>query len=250
VSSLSLHERVARLVASRTVRASRAPVAPSWPFSGDPPEDLAALFAVSSGLELDDGTRLLGPEEIGPATRWLVEDKSLGWDEDLFVVGERDDLVLVRDLDRQGKRAGGGVIEAPTDGLESGKRVALDLVGYLETRAGLGPDPNPAPEELMRRAVADRDVTLLSRVLEEEFYPGSELAAAQAALVLGEMFVMAGHDVAAMRAFVRSVGFRAQVARPGAEEMEREAGWRAAARVAERCGALALAASCIERTKL
>jgi hypothetical protein len=250
VTSGSVRDRAARLAASPAVAAKKDPREAPWTLAVEPPADLVALLSACDGLELEDGTRLLGREEIAPATRWLTEEKSLGWGEDLVVVGERDDLVIVRDLDRQGKRAGGGVLEAPTDGLESFQRVALDLVGYLEVRAGLGPDPRPAPEELLRRAVADKDAAMLARVLGEPLYPGTERAAAHAALVLGELNVASGDDVAAMRAFVRSVGFRAQAARQGAEALERAAAWRAAARVAEAAGAHALAESCLARMKV
>ena len=43
------------------------------------------------------------------------------------MIGERDDLVIVRDLDTAGARAGGGVLEAPTDGgWRAPAREALD----------------------------------------------------------------------------------------------------------------------------
>lgn len=214
------------------------------------PPDLVALAAVADGLELSDGTRLLSLDEIEPATRWLIEDKSLGWDDELFVVGERDDLVIIRDVDSARKRAGGGVLEAATDDLLTFRRVAMDLVGYVETRLGLGPDPNPAPEVLCQQAIAQKDLASLNKALADSFYPGGERAQSQALLTLGELYVDAGDDVGAMRAFVRSVSIRVQGARRGAEKEERAAGFRAAARVAEAAGAKALAESCIARAEV
>ncbi|MDI1445463.1 hypothetical protein [Polyangium sp. 6x1] len=243
----SASERAARICAARAITRRRPPGPRTWDLEGEAPEDLAALWANAGGLALADGTRLLGPEEVGPATKWLTEEKSLGWDGDLFVVGERDDLVIVRDLDRAGKRAGGGVLEAPSDGLEAFRRVAWDMLGYLEARLGLEPAPRPTPEIAAQKAASQKDSAALTRLLAEPFYPGSEAVAAHAALVLGEVLAAAGDDVAAMRAFVRSVSFRVQGARRGAEALERAAGFRAAARVAESVGAKALAEACLTR---
>ncbi len=240
-------ERAARICAAKEITTKRPPREGTWPFEGKPPADLAAIWAVSGGLELDDGTRLLDREEVGPATKWLTEEKSLGWDGDLFVIGERDDLVIVRDLDRAGKRAGGGVLEAPSDGLEAFRRVAWDVLDYLEARVGLGASLRPTPEMAAQMAASARDAAALAKVLNEAFYPGSEALAAHAALVLGELMAASGDDVAAMRAFVRSVSFRVQGARRGAEALERAAGFRAAARVAESVGAKALAEACLTR---
>ncbi|MDI1477776.1 hypothetical protein [Polyangium sp. y55x31] len=239
--------RAARICAAGAITKRRPPSPAAWDLAADPPEDLAALWAHAGGLELSDGTRLLGPEEVGPATKWLTEEKSLGWDSDLLVIGERDDLVIVRDLDHAGIRAGGGVLEAPSDGLEAFRRVAWNVLGYLETRLGFEPAPRPTPEIAAQQAASQKDVAALTKVLAESFYPGSEAVAAHAALVLGEILAAAGDDVAAMRAFVRSVSFRVQGARRGAEALERAAGFRAAARVAESVGAKALAEACLTR---
>jgi hypothetical protein len=247
MTSVAASERAARICAARAITKRRPPGPGAWDLGGDPPEDLAAIWAVAGGLELDDGTRLLGPEEVAPATKWLTEEKSLGWDGDLFVIGERDDLVIVRDLDRAGKRAGGGVLEAPTDGLEAFRRVAWDVLGYLEARLGIESASRATPELVAQKAAAQKDAQTLAKVLADPFYPGSEAVAAHAALVLGELLAAAGDDVAAMRAFVRSVSFRVQGARRGAEALERAAGFRAAARVAESVGAKALAEACLTR---
>ncbi|TKD08353.1 hypothetical protein [Polyangium fumosum] len=246
----SARERAAHICAAQAITKRRPPGQGAWDLARDPPADLAAIWANAGGLELGDGTRLLGPEEVGPATKWLTEEKSLGWDGDLFVIGERDDLVIVRDLDREGRRAGGGVLEAPTDGLEAFRRVAWDVLGYLETRLGFEPAPRPTPEIAAQKAASQKDGATLTRVLAEPFYPGSEAVAAHAALVLGEILAAAGDDVAAMRAFVRSVSFRVQGARRGAEALERAAGFRAAARVAESVGAKALAEACLTRVSV
>jgi hypothetical protein len=87
-------------------------------------------------------------EEAERATVWLKEEKSLDWDADLTVIGERDDLVIVRDRDPLGVRAGGGVLEAPRDGLSSFRRVALGVIGYLEVRAGVGRADQKPREEI------------------------------------------------------------------------------------------------------
>lgn len=246
----SASERAARICAAAAITKRRPPSRGGWDRAGDPPEDLVALWAVTGGIELGCGTRLLGPAEVGAATKWLTEEKSLGWGGDLFVIGERDDLVIVRDLDHEGKRAGGGVLEAPSDGLEAFRRVAWDTLGYLEARLGIEHAPRPTPEIAAEEAASQKDAAALAKALGEAFYPGSEAVAAHAALVLGEILAAAGDDVAAMRAFVRSVSFRVQGARRGAEALERAAGFRAAARVAEAVGAKALAEACLTRIEV
>lgn len=236
------------IVASTLVTAKRSPTDASWPFEGEPPADVAALHAACDGLQLDDGTRILGREECGISTNWLRESKSLIWDDDMFVIGERDDLVIVRDADKQGLRAGGGVLEAPTDGLESLRRVSRDILGYLESRVGLV-EPNPAPERVARQAIAAKDLANLERVVSEVFYPGNEGDAALAALTLGELHARSGNAAAALRAFEQYADVRMRVARRGAQSMERAAAYRAAARAAESVGALALAEACHERSR-
>ena len=241
-------QRMQAMVASASVIAKRSSTAAPWPFDNDPPEDVVALHATCDGLELVDGTRILGREECAVSTNWLREGKSLVWEDDLFVIGERDDLVIVRDIDKQGIRAGGGVLEAATDGLESLKRVSLDIIGYLESRSGLV-DPHPAPERIARAAVAERNAEVLARVVSLAFYPGNEADAALAALTLGELRAQAQDHDAALRAFDQYADLRMQSARRGARAMERAAAFRAAARAAESVGALAIAEVCRARAK-
>lgn len=244
-------EALARaIVASAQVAEARAPSSGAWAMSLPAPADLEALLGVSDGLTLADGTRILGREEIAPATRWLKEERALHWGDDLLVVGERDDLVIVRDLDLEGRRAGGGVLEAPTDGLESFARVGRDLLGYLAARAGVEGDARPAPEQAAKDAIARRDAAALARALEEPFYPGGEALFAHAALVLGEMRAKNGDHEGAMEAFARSVETRARAARRGAETSERAAGWRACARAADGVGASETAAACRARAEV
>jgi hypothetical protein len=241
-------QRMAALVASSSVIAKRSPTTTPWPFPHDAPEDIIALHATCDGLELVDGTRILGRDECAVSTKWLRDEKSLVWEDDLFIIGERDDLVIVRDMDTQGIRAGGGVLEAATDSLESLQRVALDIVGYIELRAGLV-DPYPAPERSVRLAVAERNAEDLARVLSAAFYPGNEGDAALAALTLGELRAQAADTEAALQAFDQYADIRKRSARRGAQSMERIAAYRAAARAAESVGALAIAEVCRDRAK-
>src|SRR5262245_54035314 len=145
-------EGLVPLLARATALLARPSVVASWPPLGErgealrEPPDLAALYAVADGLELADGTRILGRDAAKGATAWLKQEKSLDWDVDLMVIGERDDLVILRDIDSGAARAGGGVLEAPTDGLSSFRRVALSVIGYLEVRSGGGSDAEQAPE--------------------------------------------------------------------------------------------------------
>jgi hypothetical protein len=238
--------RMATILASPSVVAKRPPTDAPWVFEYDPPDDIAVFHAACDGIELVDGTRLLGREESGVSTKWLRDEKSLAWDADLFVIGERDDLVIVRDLDRQGARAGGGVLEAPTDGLESLRRVSLDVLGYIEVRIGLV-DSHPAPEQAAKMAIAERNAESLARVLTAAFYPGNEADAALAALTLGELWARSGDDEAALRAFELYVDLRKRMARRGAQAIEQAAAFRAAARVAEAAGATSLAEVCRSR---
>ncbi|HVY47524.1 MAG TPA: hypothetical protein VHB21_16660, partial [Minicystis sp.] len=149
--------RIALVLKDPGVASSAPPSRSSWPSALAEPADLAALYAATDGLELADGTRILPRGEIARATAWLVEDKALDWFGDLLVVGERDALVLVRDLDAGGERAGGGLLEAPTDGLEELRRVALGVVEYRAARLGLPEHAPIAPERAAREAIALRD---------------------------------------------------------------------------------------------
>jgi hypothetical protein len=213
----------------------------------DEPADLAALYAVSDGFELADGTRILGRGEIAPATAWLVAERSLEWPADRLVIGERDDLVIVRDLDRAGARAGGGVLEAPTDGLSSLRRAALDVIGYLEERARVPGDRERAPEVDARDAVARRDAAAIAAAVARGFYPGAERERAHALLTLGAIRAGEGDEGGAMEAFEQAVLARIAAVPRGAEASEAKAGWRTAAIAAEKAGAGGIAAACRAR---
>jgi hypothetical protein len=245
-----LAARVLALVASPAAAAAtrRPPSADPWPFEAPEPPDLAALYAVTDGIELADGTVILRRAELARATAWLKQEKSLDdWPEDLVVVGERDDVVIVRDLDQAGARAGGGVLEAATDGLSTFKRAALGLVGYLEARLIPGGDAERAPEVLAREAAARKDAAGIEAAIARPFYPGAGRDLAHAALTLGALRAAEGDAEGALSAFARSVEARVAAARRGAEEMEARAGWRSCALAAEQAGAPALAASLRER---
>jgi len=156
-----LAARVAAILASPAVIVKRAPTpsAEPWPFDVPEPADLAALYAVTDGIELADGTVILRRAELAGTTAWLKQEKSLDdWAEGIFVLGERSDLVIARDLDPAGTRAGGGVLEAPTDGLSTFKRAAFGVVGYLEGRLSPAGDPlhHPRWPRAMRRRAAMR----------------------------------------------------------------------------------------------
>jgi hypothetical protein len=223
--------------------ASRRPPSVAAPLA-DEPADLLALYAVSDGIDLADGTRILARGEIAAATAWLVAEKSLGWGADLWVVGERDDLVIVRDLDVAGARAGGGVLEAPTDGLTALRRAALDVIGYLEDRLGIPGTREEAPERAAREAVTRGDREALARAIARGFYPGAERDLAHAALSLGVLRAGAGDAAGAMAAFEEAVAARVRAAPRGAEASETRAGWRTCAVAAEKAGARELAERC------
>jgi hypothetical protein len=227
----SVQERVETIVASPRVAARGAP---GQRAPGDrAPEDLALLYTVADGLELDDGTRILAAAEVERATAWLVEEKSLHWEDDLRVIGERDDLVLVLDRDARGARAGGGILEAATDGLEAFRRVALGVVEYLEVRLGLEPTPPIAPERAAREAIALRAPDPLEEAIERGFYPGADRDLAHAAMSLGAMRAASGDRLRALAAFERAAAAKAR---------------QAAA--AENAGAPDVAAACRERSRL
>jgi hypothetical protein len=240
----SLVERARNLVAHGAV-SGRAEPARTEPRAEEPP-DLVALHAVSDGLELADGTRILPRGEVLAATLWLVGERALSWGPDLWVVGERDDLVIVRDLDAAGVRAGGGVLTAPTDGLSRLAREAEDLVSYLEERVGIAP-PSQAPERAAQDAAARRDADALAAALARPFYPGAARARAHAAQVLGGLRASAGDVTGALAAFTDSVAARVESAPRGADAAEARAGWRSAALAAEKAGAADVAAACRAR---
>jgi hypothetical protein len=205
---------------------------------------------VADGLELADGTRILRRAEVLPATAWLCAEKALEWGPDLWVIGEREDLVIVRDTDALGARAGGGVLEAPTDELSRLSREALDVIGYLEDRLGLAAGGDRAPERAVREAVARRDPAAIEHALARTFYPGSARDLAHAALTLGALRAEAGDAEGAMAAFERAVEVRVRAAPRGAEQSEARAGWRACAIAADKVGASAVAEASRRRGQL
>jgi hypothetical protein len=244
--------RAELLLASPKVRIKRPPSADPWPF-GDArePPDLAALYARSDGLELEDGTVILPRGDLERTTAWLKQEKSLeDWPDDLIVVGERTDGVLVLDLDRAGERAGGGLLEAATDGLSTFKRVSMSVVGYLEARV----DPknikntgDAPPEKLAREAADKKDRGALAAALAAPFYPGSERDFAHAALSLGALFAAEGDEASALAAFERSVKARAASAPRGSAAREEAAAWKACSITANQAGARSLAEECSKR---
>ena len=237
-------ETLRRMILEGEARiAARRPPSAAAPLAGEP-ADLLALYAVSDGIDLADDTRILARGEIAAATAWLVSEKSLGWGADLWVIGERDDLVIVRDLDVAGARAGGGVLEAPTDGLTALRRVAIDVVGYLEDRLG---HPRHDGAGARARGARGRDegrqggagegdrAGLLSR---------GRARFAHAALSLGVLRAGAGDAAGAMAAFEEAVAARVRAAPRGAEASETRAGWRTCAVAAEKAGAGEVAQRC------
>ncbi|WP_437783506.1 hypothetical protein [Sorangium sp. So ce1097] len=248
-----LVSRVAALLACAGVEARPASTSTStgagaWPHGLAEPPDVAALHAAADGLALPDGTLILPRGEVAQATAWLVEDRSLDWPHDLLVVGEREDLVIVLDLDVEGARAGGGVLEVPTDGLASFQRVARTVVGYLERRLGVAAAEAASPEVRAREAAARRDLPALAGALAEPMYPGAERQTAHAALTLGALLSERG-DEAALDAFARSVEARVAAAPRGAAAPERLAAWRACEIAAREAGAEAIAAACAARAR-
>ncbi len=163
------------------------------------------------------------------------------------MIGERAELVIVRDLDAAGARAGGGVLEAPTDGLSAPERVALDLIGYLEERLGVAPPR--APERTARAAAARGDAEGLAQAIARTFYPGAGRDLWHAALALGALRAAAGDAGGAMDAFTRAVDARVLGAPRGAGASEARAAWRTCAATAEKAGATELAERCRQRTR-
>jgi hypothetical protein len=246
--TLDLAARAQALLAHPAVTLARPP---TNALREDEPPDLSALYAACDGLELADGTRILGREEAACATAWLKDDRSLDWDDELLIVGERDDLVVVRDADRQNVRAGGGVLEAPTDGLASFQRAALDVIGYLEARVG-APATTPraseeAPERAARGAMTRGDATELAAAIARGFYPGADRELARAAIALGAIHARSGDGARALEAFARAAEARTRSAPRGAEAAAMSASWRAAAMAADEEGAAEVAAACRAR---
>jgi hypothetical protein len=220
-------------------RVSRRPPS-AEPELPEEPADLGALWALSDGLDLADGTRLLGRGEVMRATAWLVTERALDtWGARRWVIGERDDLVIVRDLGEPG-----GVLETATDALSSLDRVAMDVLGYLALRLGL-PGPR-APEREARDAAARGDAEALAAALGRGFYPGAHTEAWQAWRALGALHAQAGEEAGALDAFAAAVEVRLAGA-PRAAPTERSAAWKACAVAAEKAGAAGVAAACRQR---
>ncbi len=246
MSDLDAERRAQALVASDAV-ITREPRATPREGAEAAPWDLAALYAVTDGVELLDRTRVLGREAAVKATAWLIAEKSLDWDADLLVLGERDDVIIVHDRDSAKARAGGGVLEAPTDALSSFRRVALDVLSYLEARAGIPGAHALAPERAARDAALRGDAEALAAAIDRGFYPGAARELAHAALRLGALRAAEGDEEGALAAFAQSAAARAAAVPRGAEAAEIEAAWRAAAVAAEKAGAKAIAAACRAR---
>jgi hypothetical protein len=244
-------ERATRLLASPRVKCavpSRADV--SWPFAHPEPPDLAALYALCDGVELQDGVRIFGRGELRDVTAWLVMEKGLSWPDDLIVVGERRDIVVVLDLDVGGARAGGGLLEVGADDLGSFERVASGVLGYLLLRTGAGDDTEPPPEIDARSAARAGDRGALERALGRPLYPGGERMMASLSLELGALHAVAGDAERALRAFERSVDARLSAVGRGGRAAEWVAAWTGAAHVARSRGAEAVAVACEERARV
>lgn len=244
----TLSERIEALLAAPRITEKKPPREGAWSAPHMEPDDLAALYAACDGLAIDEGgVLLLGEGELWDATRWLVLDKALDWPDDLLVVGERRDRVVVLDLDVEGVRAGGGVLEASSDELETFERVASDVVAWASIHAGGSPDPSPPAEVAAATALEAGDRGALEAALLRGFYPGSDARLAAFALRLGAMCVASGEPERAMRAFERSVAARTRTVRRGAEERERALAWRAAAQASRAAGSIELAEACEAR---
>lgn len=241
-----LVRRARALVASAAVVSRRPPSPSPWAFDFPEPDDIAVFYGECDGLILRDGTVVLERSAIPRATSWLVEERSLSWRPDLFIVGERDDLVIVRDIDGEVARAGGGVLEAATDALETFQRQALGMIGYLEARAGIAV-PDPAPEVAARAAEHRADAAALAAALALPFYPGAERELSHRNVALGVLRIGAGDEGGALAAFERSVAARLCTVGRGAQISEAAAAWRACAAAASEAGAEAVAERCAAR---
>jgi len=241
--------RVERLLASPRVVETKPHRDVAWPISHAEPADLSALYLACDGLDLDEGTHLVGRGELHDVTEWLVLEKALAWPDDLVIVGERRDIVVVLDLDVRGERAGGGVLETGVDDLGVFERAAGDIVGYLCLRAAVPDDMAQPPEIAARRAAESADPSSLERELARPMYPGHERLFASLALELGSMWAAAGDGERAMSAFLRSVEARVAAVGRGGREVERAVAWRAAAHASRTRGAAEVAALCEQRAR-
>lgn len=246
MTELSRTQRVERILASPAVL-RRHPPSTAVAFPSEP-ADLSALFALTDGIELRDGTRILARADILQATSWIVSEKELPWGPDLLLIGEREEQVIVRDLDLAGQRAQGGVLEAAADALTAPCRVAIEVLGYLEDRARIPGDRVRSPEHVARDAVARRDASAIEAALARGFYPGADAGAAHAALTLGTIRATEGDGPGAMAAFEIAVASRIRAVPRGAERAEASAAWRTCAIAAERSGAAAVATLCRARS--
>jgi len=240
-------DRAARLLASPRVRRVIPPRDVAWPIPHPEPPDLAALYAVCDGLELEDGVRLFGRGELDDVTKWLVLEKGLLWPTDFVVVGERRDVVVVLDLDVGGTRAGGGVLEVASDDLGSFERAASSVVSYLLVRSGAGDDLFPPSEMAARTAAGAGDRVALERELSRPMYPGQDRLFAALAIELGALLAEAGERDRALSTFERSVEARMRSVGRGGRSAEGAAAWRAAAHASRARGAEDVALACEKR---
>lgn len=246
MSDISM-ERMRQILASAAVTGSRPPTMSEFGFEFEEPADLRAFYAATDGIDLADGTRILPRGELVGATSWLIDQKALDWPETLFVLGERGDMVILRDVDADNERAGGGILEAPHDGLSSFTRVGLSLPGWLTARAKLGPDPTPSPEATLGSATMNDDLRTLSAALERPHYPGSQHSVAHGALIIGLLRAKGGDLSGAMEALDWHARVRVSAVSRNVVGREALAAWRAAELESERAGLGELAAMCAGR---
>ena len=230
--------RIARIVPPR----ADAP----WGAPHPAPPDLDALYRSCDGLVTENGFTLLGRGEVFDTTRWLVLDKALSWPDDFLVIGERTASAVVVDLDVLGSRAGGGVLEAASDDLETFERVASDALAYISLQIGLL-DPAPPAEVRARRAADEGDREALETELSRVSYPGQDRKRAALFHELGRLHAKKGDGARALLAFERSAEARALLVREGARDRERAAAWKAAAITARGTGDETVAAMCEAR---
>ena len=238
---------VSRLLAAPSVVSQKPARDVPWPLAQREPDDVRAFYGACDGVTLASGVTVMGRGELHDVTQWLVLDKGLSWPSDLLVVGERRDAVLVLDLDVDGVRAGGGLLEVANDDLGVFERVASGLVAYLLIQAQAGTDPFPPAEVAARKAAAAADAEALAQELARPMYPGHERLASSLALTLGGWLALRGDAEGAWRAFAQSVALRVDSAGRGSAEGERRAAWRAAAHACRSHGLDCFASECEAR---
>lgn len=244
-------DRLSGLMGHPLLLSKKEPDCSEWPKAlahlGEP-EDLMAFYSLCDGLELRNGTRILPKSEIAPATLWLKQEKALDdWNKEWYIIGEQSDLIIVRDFDPKGVRAGGGVLLAPTDGLSNLRRVALNIIGFLESTILGIVEEDAAPEKSLQKAVVERDPEMLSVLLSKSFYPGSERERAHASLVLGVLRLENGDPKSAMEAFEQCAKLRGNTARRGARELEMASAFHSCAKAAEKAGHAEVSEACKKR---